>query len=576
MKKQTAWYKRKGFTLIELVVVIAVIGTLTAATIPTFNGITSTQNLKRSVDNLSADIQLAKDKSLAGTTEATNQTNIVWGIKCYAETGDYDIGYAFNNDLDTFHVVDSKKLEGNATFLTDSCTEPIYFERLTGELINGNDASFKLEAGGEQTSIKIQKAGKVGALKKFCGDGERQDGEDCEPGLHEHGLDSYNKSISDCSPGYDETCNYCTSDTCEKKSVEGPHCGDDIWQDTDEECDLTAPDNTYPDSCTPLYGGTCDYCDASCNLQTNTGGTCGDGVVNGSEDCDINDSTSSYPNDTCTPGYDGMCHYCDSDCTLQTNIGGFCGDGILQSGDEGCDLSAPNNTYPDSCTPPYGGTCDYCDASCNIQTNHGETCGDGTWQQGVEACDYSASNSLPLSCTALYGETCNYCDTNCHVQTFSGGSCGNGTWEEQNEACDSTDINSLPSSCTPSYGESCDYCDSNCQVQTENGAFCGDHVKSTSEICDPSVGSGFNVYDCLAPAGGYCYYCASDCSGLRYKRGASVCNYNLRCEPDLGENRFTCYSDCQLHSICNYNRICERNLGENAFNCDDCRGNILF
>jgi len=61
----------QAFTLIELVIVIAVVGTLTAATIPTFNGITSTQNLKRSVDNLSSDVQLAKEKSLSGSIAST-------------------------------------------------------------------------------------------------------------------------------------------------------------------------------------------------------------------------------------------------------------------------------------------------------------------------------------------------------------------------------------------------------------------------------------------------------------------------------------------------------------------------
>jgi hypothetical protein len=55
---------------------------------------------------------------------------------------------------------------------------------------------------------------------------------------------------------------------------------------------------------------------------------CGNGVVNASagEECD--------PPTTCTPTYGGSCQYCNSSCQYQTVQGGYCGDGTCQAGSE--------------------------------------------------------------------------------------------------------------------------------------------------------------------------------------------------------------------------------------------------
>jgi len=60
-----------------------------------------------------------------------------------------------------------------------------------------------------------------------------------------------------------------------------------------------------------------------CNME------CGNGVVNASavEQCDP-------PQTACTPAYGGSCQYCNNSCQYQAVQGGYCGDGICQTGSE--------------------------------------------------------------------------------------------------------------------------------------------------------------------------------------------------------------------------------------------------
>ncbi len=615
----------RAFTLIEVVVVLGIIGILTAATIPTFNGITSTQNLKRSVDNLSSDIQLAKEKALAGSVQGT-QTDVFWGMKCFAGTNRYQVGYAPNNAgvPGTFKFVEKKTLYGNATFIAGSCNTVVYFDRLTGELVSENSHSFKLEAGGEKTSVFVQKAGQVGSKKKFCGDGQLQSDEQCDA-TAPTSSSPLNITKDQCNPTYGETCTYCTS-SCTTATVSGGNCGDGTIQSGNEDCDPAINSGVNVADCTPVYGGSCNYCDSTtCVVKTKTGDYCGDAKVqtNQNEQCDYAikaTGLTSYnkPESSCSPSYGQTCNYCTNSCKKASVSGGKCLDSVKQTA-EACDPSAPvtatqpYNRYKSQCNPSYGQTCNYCTTSCTKASVSGGKCLDGV-KQTAEACDPTvkatglASYDKPKSsCNPSYGQTCNYCTNSCAKAIVSGGKCLDGK-EQPAEQCDPSApvtaiqrYNRYKSQCNPSYGQTCNYCTTSCKKGTVSGGKCLDGKKQTAEQCDPSapivLGQRYNRYksQCNPSYGQTCNYCTTSCKKASISGGScgdGVRQANEKCDPSIGSGYNVpnctprvnsscqyCSSDCQSIltkngpvSKCNYNGVCESWRGETVLTCySDCK-----
>ncbi|MFZ2024984.1 MAG: SdrD B-like domain-containing protein [Microgenomates group bacterium] len=66
------------------------------------------------------------------------------------------------------------------------------------------------------------------------------------------------------------------------------NCGDGFVNQLTEQCDAGSANGTF---CTPTYGGTCDYCDASCQTNTITGPRCGDSTIDTGEQCDDGNTT---------------------------------------------------------------------------------------------------------------------------------------------------------------------------------------------------------------------------------------------------------------------------------------------
>jgi cysteine-rich repeat protein len=72
------------------------------------------------------------------------------------------------------------------------------------------------------------------------------------------------------------------------------HCGDGIINQANETCDNGINNGLI---CTALYGGSCTYCSASCQIMTITGPHCGDGIKQECEECDDGNTNNT---DSCT------------------------------------------------------------------------------------------------------------------------------------------------------------------------------------------------------------------------------------------------------------------------------------
>ncbi len=203
-----------------------------------------------------------------------------------------------------------------------------------------------------------------------------------------------------------------------------PICGNNIIEE-DEICDAGELNNI---ACQADYGGTCSYCNNSCQLTEIIGEYCGDNIVNGSEECDgqngINENQS-----------------CSETCEIINTE--HCGDGIINN-DELCDNGDNNGLV---CQADYGGTCSYCSDTCSLVELTGEYCGDNI-VNGSEECDGQNGINENQSCS----ETCEIINIPPHESI-----CGNGIIET-NEACDDGDNNGHEG-----------YCDIDCQSATVYG-----------------------------------------------------------------------------------------------------------
>ena len=66
----------RGFTLLEILVVLTLIGLIAAVTIPTFSGGVSTTALKSAAREIAAGLRLARGQAIAQRTEATLELDV--------------------------------------------------------------------------------------------------------------------------------------------------------------------------------------------------------------------------------------------------------------------------------------------------------------------------------------------------------------------------------------------------------------------------------------------------------------------------------------------------------------------
>jgi prepilin-type N-terminal cleavage/methylation domain-containing protein len=95
----------RGFTLVELMVVVAIIGILTAAAIPSFNEYRARKGVQTAVANLASNIRLARSEALQRNRVVTMCRSTAPELPapaCTAGAGDWNTGWLIFEDAPPF------------------------------------------------------------------------------------------------------------------------------------------------------------------------------------------------------------------------------------------------------------------------------------------------------------------------------------------------------------------------------------------------------------------------------------------------------------------------------------------
>jgi prepilin-type N-terminal cleavage/methylation domain-containing protein len=137
---------QQGFTLLELLVVVAIITVMTGALIPGFSGYVTNQNLKQAQEHVKNDMRTVQNRAMAGAsadeTINGNQVNY-WGIRFVQGATTYDYFISDTASCATYppstNAVKgrSEKLPGKS--VVRSGTRCVFFSLRNGDIVNGAD-----------------------------------------------------------------------------------------------------------------------------------------------------------------------------------------------------------------------------------------------------------------------------------------------------------------------------------------------------------------------------------------------------------------------------------------------------
>ena len=127
--------QQKGFTLVELLLVVSLIAVLSSFLIPGFSNYISTQNIRQGQETLKSDLRSAQNKALTGVS-SSDPTVSYWGLRIPSQ------------DASTYTFFKSSSNDGNAC---DNAVTVETSDKLPGDVVvrnaNGACVFFSLRNG---------------------------------------------------------------------------------------------------------------------------------------------------------------------------------------------------------------------------------------------------------------------------------------------------------------------------------------------------------------------------------------------------------------------------------------------
>lgn len=148
--------QNKGFTLVEILLVVSIIAVLSGFLIPGFSNYTESQSIKQGLEILKSDLRTAQNKALTGVESVTAGANY-WGIRIGSDNAsNYEFFYSSSNTSCNYANITvsstSKTLPGNVAVLGEGgvC---IFFSRKNGDANIVGQVDNKLHVGSASESV---------------------------------------------------------------------------------------------------------------------------------------------------------------------------------------------------------------------------------------------------------------------------------------------------------------------------------------------------------------------------------------------------------------------------------------
>lgn len=105
--KQSPLLSTKGFTLVELIIVVSIIAIMTSAIVPSFSNYTKGQIIKQAQEQVVNDLANVQNRALAGNQGTLGASTKYWGISFEHGSGTYEY-VSTTNSLCTGAITEKK------------------------------------------------------------------------------------------------------------------------------------------------------------------------------------------------------------------------------------------------------------------------------------------------------------------------------------------------------------------------------------------------------------------------------------------------------------------------------------
>jgi prepilin-type N-terminal cleavage/methylation domain-containing protein len=131
-----------GFTLLELMIVVTIIGIISAGLIPAFSTYIKNQNLKQAQEQLKSDMRTIQNKALTGALSDQMVGGLFikyWGIKFVNNSNTYDFFVSTNTTCPGAYAVGA--YQGRGTFgsslkIQTANTQCVFFDLSNGDIVS--------------------------------------------------------------------------------------------------------------------------------------------------------------------------------------------------------------------------------------------------------------------------------------------------------------------------------------------------------------------------------------------------------------------------------------------------------